>query len=262
MTSGRRVDFIVAGVQKGGTTALFRYLCEVPDLQLPRIKEAHFFDDESVDWANPDYRRYHDLFHEDGRLRGEVTPIYTYWPRSLERLRAYNPATKLIVLFRDPIERAWSHWKMEFAKGKETQPFAWCIREGRARVGAGDAAAPGHHRVFSYVERGFYGRQTRRMLELFPATQCLLLKSEDLRDQPGAVMRRVCAFLDVPHPAADAVPRIEHAAVAAAYPSRLERDDVALLAGLYREEMGRFEALSGLSTAGWAERWTGDQKRA
>src|SRR4051812_28315114 len=124
MTRGSRggpVSFLVAGVQKGGTTALFDYLSELPELELPAVKEAHFFDDEqNVDWVAPDYARYHALFSNPGRTWGEATPIYIYWPNALERIRAYNPAMKLILLFRDPIARAWSQWKMEYARGNET----------------------------------------------------------------------------------------------------------------------------------------------
>ena len=65
-----RVAFIIAGVQKGGTTALFDYLGEAPDLSLSRVKEVHFFDDETQDWARPDYGAYHANFAAfDGRRR-------------------------------------------------------------------------------------------------------------------------------------------------------------------------------------------------
>lgn len=202
MSLDPKVSFLVAGVQKGGTTALFDYLAEHPGLSLPAIKEAHFFDDElSVDWRDPDYGRYHALFgNEDGepaRLRGEATPIYVYWPGSLERIAAYNPAMRLILIFRDPIERAWSHWKMEYARGAETQPFAWCIREGRGRV-AESPDTPGFHREYSYVERGFYGEQVQRVLRLFPRDQVLFLRSEDLRAEPARILCKVCDFLNAP----------------------------------------------------------------
>ena len=112
-----RVDFAIAGVQKAGTTALFDYLSDEPELSLSHVKETHFFDDDERDWARPDYAPYHALFDApDGRLRGEATPIYLYWPKVLERICAYNPAMKLIVVLRDPVERAWSHWRMEFAR--------------------------------------------------------------------------------------------------------------------------------------------------
>ncbi|MCR5877530.1 sulfotransferase domain-containing protein [Phenylobacterium sp. J367] len=120
MADEPRVDFIIAGVQKGGTTALFDYLSDEPRIALPRVKEVHFFDDEGQDWAQPDYGAYHAHWDAppDGRPRGEATPIYVYWPNSLERIAAYNPAMKLIVLLRDPVQRAWSHWRMEYARGR------------------------------------------------------------------------------------------------------------------------------------------------
>jgi len=150
-----------------------------------------------VDWAAPDYRPYHALFGaEDGRVWGEATPIYLYWPNCLERIRRYDPAMKLIFLFRDPVERAWSHWKMEHGRGWETEPFSACIREGRSRV-AGDPVTPGFHRIHSYVERGFYGAQLARALALFPREQMLLLRSEDLRENPDRVLEQVCAFVGV-----------------------------------------------------------------
>ena len=63
MRTGGVVRFLVVGVRKGGTSALFEYLREVPALQLPAVKEAHFFDDEErVDWSAPDYAPYHALF--------------------------------------------------------------------------------------------------------------------------------------------------------------------------------------------------------
>jgi hypothetical protein len=79
-----RVSFIIAGVQKGGTTALFDYLSDEPGLALSRVKEVHFFDDETLDWSRPDYGAYHAQFGPpDNRPRGEATPIYLYWPNSL-----------------------------------------------------------------------------------------------------------------------------------------------------------------------------------
>lgn len=252
--SARKVDFLVAGVQKGGTSALFEYLRDLPGIQMPSVKEAHHFDDETIDWSRPDHDAYHTLFEDDGRLRGEATPIYIYWPNSLERIARYNPATKIIVLFRDPIQRAWSHWKMEYAKRKETQPFAWCIREGRDRLTATDPTAPGYHRVFSYVERGFYGRQVERLFQLFPREQCLLLQSEQLRADPSGQLDRICTFLDLSSPVS-VMPRTVHAARETAYPSTLEIEDRRLLATLFEPEISRFEAISGLDAASWKNNW-------
>lgn len=239
-----RLGFLVAGVQKAGTSALFDYLREVPALQLPAAKELHFFDDEErVDWAAPDYAALHAHFIDDGRLCGEATPITLYWPPALDRVRAYNPAMRLVLIVRDPVERAWSHWQMEFARGKETEPFARCIREGRRRM-AGAAPFPGFHRVHSYVERGFYGKQLARALRLFPRDQMLLVRSEDLARDPDATVAAVCRFLGVAPPAAPLAPRRVREAPAIAYPSTLTDEDRAHLARLYASDRQRFVALA------------------
>lgn len=239
-----RVGFLIAGVQKGGTTALYDYLRDHPDLEMSPVKEPHFFDDErGVDWARPDYGLYEAQFSGDGRLKGEATPIYTYWPPALARARAYNPDLRLIVLFRDPVGRAWSHWRMETARGAETESFEVCVGPGRVRVD--DPAAPGCHRVHSYVERGFYADQVERMLSLFPRSQCLFLRSADLRDRPGPILATVCDFLGAP-PFAAVEPRRSH--VGAPLPGATRPPDrvVDHLRQLYAADQARWSALTGL----------------
>lgn len=238
------VSFLIAGVQKGGTTALFEYLAAQGGVRLPRAKEVHFFDDETEDWRYPDYVRYHALFGDGKGPAGEATPIYSYWPNSLERIVAYNPAMRLVILLRDPVERAWSHWRMEYARGAEREPFAWCIREGRRRLF--DARPWGHHREFSYVERGFYGEQAERLLALFPKEQVLFLRSEDLRDDPGpalAAVRRHIGATSAPAPP----PRDVHVGQEMDYGSELTEADAAYLRGLYARDQARLAALTGLA---------------
>ena len=128
----------------------------------------HFFDDETIDWVRPDYERFHKAFKKDGtRQAFDATPIYLFWPSAIERLQAYNPEAKLIFLFRNPIERAFSHWCMEWARKRETLPFDQAIREGRQRVRTSEKAL----RTFSYVERGFYGKQVRQLLTHCPRSR-------------------------------------------------------------------------------------------
>jgi hypothetical protein len=243
MAEQPRVTFLIAGVQKGGTTALFDYLAEGPGVALSRVKEVHFFDDESLDWTRPDYAAYHAQFEApDGRPCGEATPIYLYWPTSLQRIFAYNPAMRLVVVLRDPVQRAWSHWRMEYARGAETRPFSWCIREGRQRLF--DAQPWGHHREFSYVERGFYGEQLERLFGVFPREQVLILRSEDLRHDPGpslSAVRRFIGASDAPSPA----PREVH--VGQDVGARLAEEDAAFLRDLYARDLARLQALTGVS---------------
>jgi hypothetical protein len=190
-----RVDFFVAGVQKAGTTALDTYLRAHLDVQMASRKEVHHFDDEQVDWRHPDHGRLHACFDWTGTAapRGESTPIYLYWPRALERLHRYNPFAKLIILLRHPAWRAISHWKMETARGYDNFPLDLALSDtGRLRV---SAAEGGVHRVFSYVERGFYAPQIERLLGLFPRRQVHFLKTADLWRKPEASLASIALFL-------------------------------------------------------------------
>ncbi len=247
---GEKLGFLIAGVQKGGTTALYEQLKQGGSVSLSDTKELHFFDDEAMDWAAPDYAAYEAHFAPfDGRPRGEATPIYSYWPQSLERIAAYNPAMRLILIFRDPVERAFSHWRMEVERGFDDVSFSWAIRDGRRRV----ADAPeGHHRVFSYVERGFYGAELDRALDLFPREQMLLLRSEDLKSDAAAVIARIGRFLGIEAPQAPISPIRANVGKLPRSESILLPDDAAFLANLYRSDLAHFAEVSGLDVSGWA----------
>jgi sulfotransferase family protein len=246
MAEAPRVNFVIAGVQKAGTTALFEYLAETDDIALSRVKETHFFDDDARDWTRPDYADYHALFDApDGRPSGEATPIYLYWPNSLERMAAYNPAMRVIVLLRDPVERAWSHWRMEYARGFETRPFGWCIRQGRMRLF--ESEPWGWHRAYSYVERGFYGEQVERLYGLFPEEQVQILRAADLQAEPGATLAAVRKFLGLAPHAGSPSARSVHVAREMDYGSVLTQEDTTFLRGLYARDQARLLALTGLS---------------
>lgn len=238
----RRLSFLVAGVQKGGTTALFSYLAQHPELQAPPTKELHVFDDDDWSDAAPPFDRLHQAYPvEDDRLRFEATPVTIYWPNALERVRRYRTDMRLIFLFRDPVERAFSHWRMEFARGKESRSFAWCVGPGRSRVGVA-------HRVHSYVERGFYGTQLERALTLFPREQILCLATAALRRSPQATLARIAGFLGV-RPFPDLEYKIVRPAVNVIRESSdvLDPNIAADLRELYADEMALFERISGIS---------------
>ena len=247
MSAAPLVDFLVAGVQKGGTTALADYLRGHPELGVPDAKELHVFDDETLDWRAPDLSRARAAFAPlaDRRLRGEATPIYIYWPGSLERIARIAPDVRLILLFRDPVQRAWSHWRMERARGFDDAPFGWAIREGRARV----AQAGGAHRVFSYVERGFYGAQLARLDALFPREQVLMLRSEDLDARPDETLARVHRFLGVA-PAPPVAPLRANVGEGAGL-GALQDADARHLRALYADDLAVFADRSGLDVSAW-----------
>ena len=150
-----KVGFLIAGVQKGGTTSLHSYLRQHPQILMARPKEAHFFDDDEKFVAGvPNYSAYHRhfTFRLSASICGEATPIYLYWSDAMRRIWEYNPEMKIIALLRNPIERAWSHWRMETVRKADDAPFSIAIRRESERV---REALPHQHRVYSYLYRVF-----------------------------------------------------------------------------------------------------------
>lgn len=249
----RRIDFVVCGVQKAGTTTLDRLLRSHPGVAPARRKEIHYFDAEDLDWSNPDHDAYHRFFldWDVAKVRGEITPIYLYMPGVLARIRDYNPAIRLVASFRNPIDRAFSAWRMERGRGAEPLSFSEAIRDpGRRRV---REAPGGWHRVYSYVERGLYAAQVERLLELFPRRQFLPMDFDALATAQQAAFDELCAFLGLAH---QPVPPggIKALPVPDSAPStKMSAEDRACLAELYAGDVARLRRLTGLAFAGWTD---------
>lgn len=199
------MNFIIVGAQKAGTTALASFLDGHPEICMADEKELHVFDHEeySPDWTaaaiDERYSRAFSRYAGQRRL-GEATPIYLYWPHIAGQLSRYNPEMRLIVLVRDPVERAISHHRMERARGNEWLPLlpallaeSYRLRRDRRHNTAQDSSWRRH----SYVDRGRYARQLENLFRSFRREQVLILKTESLWDEHTATLRRVYAFLDV-----------------------------------------------------------------
>ena len=191
-----RVRFLICGAQKAGTTALASQLREHPDLFIPKVKELHFFDDEKQNWKHPSYNSYHEAFRDAKlhQLWGEATPIYMYWEPAAKRIWQYNPETKIIVVLRNPINRAYSHWNMEINRGAENLGFVEALKQeaGRCRQ-----SLPEQHRVFSYQDRGLYSSQLRRLWRFFGRDAVLVLKHDDLKNNLQGCLNEICDHLKI-----------------------------------------------------------------
>lgn len=189
------VNFTVVGTQKGGTQALNRFLAEHPEIGMvsPPVIAPHYFDNESFFVGEPDYSDYHAMYSKKSLelLTGDVTPIYSYWPKAIERIKHYNPKMKIIFLLRDPVLRAHSHWNMEHSRGDEPYGFLKAILNEKKRRGEGA------HRVYSYLDRGLYARQIGNLLSHFERKQCLFIRSEELKQFHVEVLTRIFSFLKV-----------------------------------------------------------------
>ena len=242
-----RVDFLIAGTQRGGTTTLVEYLWRHPQVFIPQAKEIHFFDTERL-WqlGVPNYALYHAAFAEaaPGRLLGDATPIYMYWERSLPRIRAYNPRMKLIMVLRNPITRAYSHWNHERLAGREKLPFREALAAEPERQ---LRAAPQQLRHSSYIDRGMYARQLARVWEFFPAQQTLILRTDDFSRALAPMFERIAAFLGI----ARFTPVQEIAAHAHDYEAPLAEEDRRYLAGVFEPEIQALERLLGWDCSDW-----------
>lgn len=242
-----KVHFVVAGMQKCGTTTLHRLLAQHPEVHMAPIKGTHFFDTESHFAGNTvDLSAYHACFSPGPgqRVIGEATPIYSFWEPALGRIRAYNPEMKVILVLRNPIDRAYSHWNFMRHRRWERLEFeeALAAEEERAR-----ACLPLQDRRHSYVARGFYTRQLARVSACFPPEQQLVLRMESVLDPGSDAMDRIWRFLGVGRPAqlvpVHANSREYAAPMQAATRQRLRR--------LFADEIHALERMLGWDLADW-----------
>lgn len=206
-------SFVVIGAQKAGTTSLFRYLAGHPAVIPPRLKEIHFFD---LHWARglPWYRAHFPLTIFGGApLTGEASPYYLFHPRVPERMARVLPDARILVLLRNPVDRAISHYHWEVRYGNERLSFRDAIeREERFlqretdRLCEEDGYNSFLHQHGSYLARGRYAEQLQRWLHHFRRDQILVLKAEDFFRRTREVMVTVRAFLELPEGGPEAYP--------------------------------------------------------
>jgi Sulfotransferase domain len=237
-----RVDFVVGGVQKAGTTALHDFLAQHPHVALLRDQALHFFDKEENFTNPPDYDILHGNFDppRNWRIAGEVTADYLYYPRALERIAAYNPAIKLIVSLRNPIDRAFSQWNMRRAKGREALPFLDAIK---CDVEVGIHRAP---RGNAYIARSLYSGQLERAFELFSRENVLVLKYDDLRSRPERIVQQLFDFLGLEHPKV----KNKHRNVGI-YSRKITPEEREFVSGFFEEDISKVEALLGWDCSDW-----------
>jgi len=198
------IQFVIGGVQKGGTTALARFMSAHPQIALPQGKEAHVFDAPDFDerWTSAQIdARYAAHFTQvaDAALHGDATPIYCFHPRIVKRIAAYNPQMRWILLLRHPVERAISHYHMERRRHQESWPLwpALLLERWRLRGHWQDFSEHSPLRRYSYRARGDYARQLDTLYAHFTPEQILLLRTQDLAAQPAQTLTDIWSFLGV-----------------------------------------------------------------
>lgn len=184
--TGRLPDFVVIGAMRSGSTSLYRHLADHPEVWMDH-KEIHFFDrrfEYGVDW----YKSVFPAEAQGAKAYGEATPSYLYDREAIGRMAEVLPHARLLAILRDPVERAYSHYWMDRARGREHRPFEAVVDE-ELRDGFGSDSA--------YLDRGRYQPQLECVCRHFPREALHVVLLDDLEQAPGETFAGVCRFVGV-----------------------------------------------------------------
>lgn len=242
--------FMCIGAQKAGTTWLHAMLGTHPDIFLPPEKELHY-------WNRSRQRREEGLADYLGKfpatkLGGDITPAYALLPVGVIReIRRLNPGLRIIYIVRNPIDRAWSMARA--ALKRHRRRFSRdLISTLRGRPPGSKKWFMAHFRSPSSTARGRYAQTIERWTSVFPEDQLLLLRYEDMTNDPDSFLHRCCMHIGVDpltliaQPNAQLQPRVN-----ASPDIVMDRDLFDELLGIYRQEIETLEILLAWDLRGW-----------
>ena len=203
-------DFYLIGAQKCGTSALYDYLVQHPCIHPCTTKEPRFFDkyyNRGLNWYKSCfplifYKQIETkLFHRKF-LTGEATERYFEHPHVPQRIKQITPKSKFIILLRNPIDRAYSHYNMRYESKKEVLSFEDAINREKERTkGEFERMLKDENYYskdyfhYSYLDRGIYVTKLKSWMNIFPKEQFLILQSEEFFKEPGKIYNQVLKFL-------------------------------------------------------------------
>lgn len=214
LTSPLRVlpNFLVIGAKKAGTTALYDYVTQHPRV-LPGLKKEISFFNGYYGRGQFWYRSFFPTVfsHLSMRLKeggpfltGEATPDYLWRGDCAGRVKALVPKVKLVAILRNPVDRAFSQYNHNRRGGLEDLSFEAAVDGEAERISTEELQGPRpdqrpHFMHHSYKQRGIYVDRLSKWLEVIPREQLLVVKTEDMYQEPEAILRRVFEFLDLPY---------------------------------------------------------------
>lgn len=194
-----RPNLFIVGAARAGTTSLYFYLSQHPEIFMSPMKEPHFFSRIRPD---PRFNLFYPYIDDDAtylelfagaagaKVRGEASPSYLWVPDAAKRIKAASPEARIIIILRDPVGRAYSHYLVDVVEGLDDRPFATAIREDMAR----DAPRWGQSPM--YVHAGLYADGVERYLRLFRNRVKVLIFEEFIGDL-RASLEDIFRFLEV-----------------------------------------------------------------
>lgn len=198
-------DFFVVGAAKAGTTAVFHWLAQHPDVFLPQVKEPGFYayagrrarprkgpyDKTYVNQLVTNRESYADLYKTaERRLRGDVSPVYLVDTNAAARIAVDRPDARIVILLRDPVARAFSQFMHHIRDSLEP-----CVTFEDALYAEQDRLREGWSWGHGYASYGHYAVQIERYLSVFPRGQILFLEYQDLQGSPEECWDRLCDHL-------------------------------------------------------------------
>lgn len=189
----RLPDFIVPGVMKSGTTSLHFYLCQHPDIWMPQGKwqETHFFDydenyNQGLDWYKDRLKGW-----TSEKLLGQTCPNYLGNAKAITRMEELLPSVKFIIVMRNPVDRAFSHYWHEVKKNREKESFEQALILEEERISKNEI----WWRYYCYRLRGKYYEHVLDLIKTFPNSDIHFVVYENLRVNPLLEINKCFQFL-------------------------------------------------------------------
>jgi hypothetical protein len=190
-----RPEYYVVGTAKAGTTSLFRYFLDHPQVFVPSNKETYFFgkycyEDSKIETIQEYQRIFSSAARDDKCV--EVSTSYLYSKTAASEIKEYNPDAKIIIILRNPVDRAFSNYKYKLKTGKENCfNFEDAVSLEKSRISEG--APYGFH----YINMGLYFNQVKRYIDIFDKDNLLILLFDELKTDPELFYQKITDFMGI-----------------------------------------------------------------
>ena len=193
-----KVDFFIVGAPKAGTTSLYKYLNQHQDVVMSSVKEPNYFSKEELESQDlyyaskniTDEKDYHSLFQANGEKKklGEASVSYLFYPKVSKRIFTYNKDAKIIIILRNPVDRAYSHYKMDFRLGFVKRDFEDLVLNNNKE---------GSLFYQQYIDLGLYHQQVKSYIDEFGSTNVCVMFYEDLKKDRATFVNNIFSFLNL-----------------------------------------------------------------
>lgn len=193
-----KVDFFIVGAPKAGTTSLYKYLNQHQDVVMSSVKEPNYFSKEELESQDlyyaskniTDEKDYHSLFQTNGEKKklGEASVSYLFYPKVSKRIFTYNKDAKIIIILRNPVDRAYSHYKMDFRLGFVKRDFEDLVLNNNQE---------GSLFYQQYIDLGLYHLQVKSYIDEFGSTNVCVMFYEDLKKDRATFVNNIFSFLNL-----------------------------------------------------------------